>query len=216
MDITTVANGTTAATSSGSADSMGKNDFLKLFIAQLQNQNPLNPIDSTGFTSQLAQFSSLEQLTNINTALSNLTSNQNYSQNALAAGLIGKTVVASGNQTTLNGTASINCSLAEDAADVTVTITDASGKKVREVSLGQQKAGSVSYRWDGTDAQGIAQPNGSYTFTVKAVDATGKSVDVTTLMEGAVLGVTFQNNVTYLVLNNGCMVSLSDIKAITN
>ena len=95
MDLTALNNSSAAATSAAQAASqktVGKDEFLKLFVTQLKNQDPLNPMDSTEFTSQLAQFSSLEQLTNINTGITSLLAYQDSLQNASAANLIGKQV----------------------------------------------------------------------------------------------------------------------------
>lgn len=219
MDLSTLASGTsTAATSkaNSTAQIMGKDDFLRLFVTQLKNQNPLSPMDSTGFTSQLAQFSSLEQLTNINTGISNLTLYQNSMQNALATGLIGKTVKVSGSQTSLTtgGAADINYSLTGNAAQVKMSISDANGKCVRQVILGPQNAGNATYSWDGKDNQGVALPSGTYTFKIDALNASGAAVPASTLMSGKVTGITFENNATYLVLTGGLKVQLGDIKEI--
>lgn len=95
MDATAVNNANAAATSvsnAASKNTVTKDEFLKLFVTQLKNQDPLNPMDSTGFTTQLAQFSSLEQLTNINGGITSLLAYQNSQQNASAANLIGRKV----------------------------------------------------------------------------------------------------------------------------
>ena len=91
MDVTAL-NNATAASNAASKKIVTKDEFLKLFVTQLKNQDPLNPMDSTGFTTQLAQFSSLEQLTNINDGITSLLAYQNSQQNASAANLIGKQV----------------------------------------------------------------------------------------------------------------------------
>jgi flagellar basal-body rod modification protein FlgD len=88
---TTVNPGQATAASSGNK-SLGKDEFLRLFVTQLRAQNPLNPMDATGFTAQLAQFSSLEQLTNLGTQMGQLVQFQGSLQNTLTAGLIGKRI----------------------------------------------------------------------------------------------------------------------------
>ncbi|MHB1011852.1 MAG: flagellar hook assembly protein FlgD [Desulfobacteria bacterium] len=93
MDVTALNNATAASSSAPQAASqktVGKDEFLKLFVTQLKFQDPLKPMDSTGFTTQLAQFSSLEQLTNLNDGMKSLLLSQNSLQNALSANLIGK------------------------------------------------------------------------------------------------------------------------------
>ena len=95
MDVTALNNATHASSSAPKAASqktVGKDEFLRLFVTQLKFQDPLSPMDSTGFTTQLAQFSSLEQLTNLNDGMKSLLLSQNSLQNALSANLIGKQV----------------------------------------------------------------------------------------------------------------------------
>jgi len=205
----------TLASSTTQSQTLTENDFLQLLITQLQNQDPLNPMDTSQFTSELAQFSSLEQLTNLNTAIGNLTTNENVTQNAIAAGLIGTNVEVSGNQVSLSGSANINFTLAGAAAQTNLSIYNASGQCVRQVALGAESAGNVTYAWDGTDGQGTTLPNGQYTFSVTAANASGASVSATTLTTGTVTGVTFQNNTTYLVLDNGSQVLLSSVQEIS-
>jgi flagellar basal-body rod modification protein FlgD len=218
MDIASVLNGTSSAAStqtSSATKTVGKDEFLKLLVVQLQNQDPLNPMDSTGFTSQLAQFSSLEQLTNINTSITNLASSQGSMQGTLAAGLIGKNVKVAGNQVSLNGSANINYNLSGAAAQVKVAIYDTNGKLVRQVALGNQNAGSGTYAWDGKDTLGNTLPNGQYTVKVDAVDTAGKPVAANTLTNGKVTGLVFENNSTYLVVDGTLRVKLADVQEVS-
>jgi flagellar basal-body rod modification protein FlgD len=195
--------------------SLGKEDFLKLLTAQLKAQNPLNPMDSTGFTAQLAQFSSLEQLTNINTQLTNMTSSQISMQNTMASNLIGKQVKVAGNTVTLNGQVPLNYSLQGNAAKATVSIYDANGAIVKTAVLGQTAAGNNSYSWDGTNNTGNKLPaGGQYTFTVAAVDGSGQAITATPLTTGTVTGMAFDNNMTYLTINGNTRVQLGDVREI--
>jgi len=217
MSIPAITSSDTSSTqTTNSLQSLGEDDFLKLFVTQLQYQDPLSPMDSTGFTSQLAQFSSLEQLTNINTAIGNLASSQALTQNALAAGLIGKNVLVAGNQISLAGTANISFALPTATAQTNLSIYNASGQCVRQVSLGAENSGSITYTWDGKDSQGNTLPDGNYTYSVAAADATGAAVSATTSTYGMVTGVTLQNNLTYLVLDSGLQVQLSSIQEISD
>ncbi len=214
MSISTIASGTTSTDTSTTTQTLDKEDFLKLFITQLKNQNPLSPMDSTGFTSQLAQFSSLEQLTNLNSSMSSLVQYQNSLQNVMATSLIGKDVEAAGNQIVLSGTAGLNFTLPSATAKTTLSIYNSTGTCVRQVSLGAESAGNVSYTWDGKNNTGATQPDGQYTYTVTATDAKGASVTATTLMSGTVSGLAFESGTTYLVLNNGTKVTFSNITKI--
>jgi flagellar basal-body rod modification protein FlgD len=203
---------TSTDTTATNTTTMSKDDFLRLFVAQLKAQDPLNPMDSTEFTSQLAQFSSLEQLTNLNSSLTDLLDSQASLQNTMAAGYLGKTVTYAGNTVSFDGSqADLAYNLAADAAGVTVTITDSAGNVVRTDAIAGQSAGTQGYTWNGTDQNGNALPAGQYTFTVSAVDSSGKSVDVTTYTSGTVTGVSFQNNTTYLSIDGSTTLTLNDI-----
>ncbi len=205
----------TATSSGGAVKTLGKDDFLRLLTAQLKAQDPLNPMDSTGFTAQLAQFSSLEQLTNINTRLQNMAASQTSLQNTMAADLIGKKVRVAGNTVTLNGQASMNYSLSGNASKVTMSIFDANGALVKAANLGQQASGNNSYQWDGKDKNGNQLPTGGqYTFTVDAVDSSGQAVTATPLTAGTITSVAFDNNVTYLSIDGNTRVRLGDIQEI--
>jgi len=214
MEITTVKNGSNQAQVQSGGKTLGKDDFLKLFTMQLRFQNPLNPMDSTEFTSQLAQFSTLEQMNNINTRLGDLLIYQNSIQNTLATSLIGKDVRVSSDEVYLKDRAEIIYSLSKDASKVKITIYDSNGKVVREIEKGRQNSGDNTYVWDGKDSGGNPLPEGSYKFKVEAFDASGNPVDVTTMAYGTVTGITFENNITYLVINNKLKVRLGDVKEI--
>jgi len=190
---------------------LGKDDFLKLFTTQLRFQDPLNPLDSTDFTAQLAQFSSLEQLFNMNASLQDILTYQGSLNNAMAVGLIGRVVKVDGDSFTLAGTADLEYALADDAASVTITIQDEEGNVVATIDAGAQQAGEQSFCWDGTGDDGLHLPDGDYTFSVTAVDGNGENVEVETSVTGTVTGITFDSGVTYLVLDNGMQVSLGEI-----
>jgi flagellar basal-body rod modification protein FlgD len=194
--------------------SLGKEDFLRLLTVQLRAQNPLNPMDSTAFTAQLAQFSSLEQLTNINGQLTNLASSQTSLQNTMAVGLIGKRVKVVGNTVQLNGQADLYYSLPGDAAKVTISIYDANGSLVQQKNLLGQTAGEHSLLWDGKDKDGLTRSAGQYRFTVDAVDGNGQVLSAATLTTGTVTGVGFENNMTYLSIDGRRKVGLGDIREI--
>ncbi len=193
---------------------LGKDDFLKLLATQLRFQNPLNPMNSTEFTSQLAQFSSLEQLYNVGEKLNDLLLYQNSLQNTLTAGLIGKVVRISGNKVLLQGTAEIGYSLAQEAVKGTIRIHDPSGRLVREISLAHQAAKNQSVLWDGRDSSGNTLPDGQYSFSIEAFDASGNQVSAETMTFGTVTGITFENNLTYLIIDERVKVQLSDIQEI--
>jgi flagellar basal-body rod modification protein FlgD len=217
MDITsaTSATQTRSATTAGATQTLGENDFLKLLTAQMQAQDPLNPMDSANFAAQLAQFSSVEQLTNINTKLTNMAASQASLQNTMASDLIGKKVTVTGNKATLNGQAVMPYTLPSDASTVAVSVYDATGALVKTAVLGQKSAGNNSYTWDGKDQNGNTLPAGQYTFAVNAVGSSGQAITATTLTSGIVTGISFNNNVTSLILDNMTQVQLGDVHQIS-
>jgi flagellar basal-body rod modification protein FlgD len=194
--------------------SLGKEDFLRLLTVQLRAQNPLKPMDSTAFTAQLAQFSSLEQLTNINGQLTDMISSQRSLQNTMATSLIGKQVKVAGDTVQLNGQANLYYSLPGDAAKVTMSIYDANGVLVQQKNLIGQTAGEHAFLWDGKDRDGFTRPAGQYLFTVDAVDGNGQVLSAATLTTGTVTGVGFENNMTYLSIDGMRKVGLGDIREI--
>lgn len=195
---------------------LGKEDFLRLFTTQLRYQNPINPMDSTEFTSQLAQFSSLEQLFNIGSQLKDLLLYHNSLQNTLTANLIGKEIRYEGNSIYLRESANINYSLTSPASKVKITIYDSNGKIVKEIELDNQPDGSQSYQWDGRDSTGNKLPEGEYKVRIEAFDTEGKALEVSTQSLGVVTGITFEDNLTYLIIDNNTKIQLSQVRAIRN
>lgn len=195
---------------------LGKEDFLRLFTTQLRYQNPINPMDSTEFTSQLAQFSSLEQLFNIGSQLKDLLLYQNSLQNTLTANLIGKEIRYEGNSIYLRKSANINYSLTSPASKVKITIYDSNGKIVKEIELDNQPDGSQSYQWDGRDSTGNKLPEGEYKVRIEAFDTEGKALEVSTQSLGVVTGITFEDNLTYLIIDDNTKIQLSQVRAIRN
>ena len=191
-------------TSSSGNNILGKDDFLNLLVTQLQHQDPLSPMDSAEFTSQLAQFSSLEQMNNINTNLEVLQLYQASINNSQAVGFIGKTIKALGNSIGVaDGVADqIHFELAENASSVIAHIYDSHKNLVKTIQPGGLNAGEQSVEWDATDNDGNKVPDGTYTFEMIATDTDAKPVSVTTLITASVSGVAFKDNITYLLAGN--------------
>ena len=191
---------TNQITSSKDSD-LGKDDFLNLLVAQLQNQDPLSPMESTEFTSQLAQFSSLEQLSNVNVNLEYLQMYQSSINNAQAVSFIGKNIYALGNSIQLESEEieEINFELSEDSSSVYINIYNESGDLVKIIENGPMGEGKQSVEWDGTDTDGNTLPEGIYEFEVMAVDINGDEVQTTTYIAERVTGVTFKDGITYLI-----------------
>jgi flagellar basal-body rod modification protein FlgD len=183
---------------------LGKDDFLKLLMAQLQHQDPMSPLADHEFVAQLATFSGLEQQMLSNDRLQQLQLGQLSAGNAQLAGFLGKDVVAHGDTLTLSGgdPPPVNVDLGTAATSVNVTIRDASGTVVSSFDAGAKPAGNNQITWSGKDANGNALPAGKYTVEVKATDAQGGSVTASTLVHGTVTGLSFENGYAELLIGS--------------
>lgn len=195
---------------------LGKNDFLKMLVAQLHYQDPLNPTESTDFSAQLAQFSSVEQLENISGNLESfidanflLTTSVN---NTMAANIIGKNVKAAGNMVYYNGQDPVNIpfKLSQDAASVEIKIYDANGNLVQTLNGENMSSGDQFLAWDGMDSNGINVSSGNYTIEVNALDSEGNAVISQTYISGEVTGIKYTDQGAMLLLGN-LEISFSDV-----
>ncbi len=207
---------TQASTVSGNS-TMDKDAFLKLMIAQLKNQDPLNPMDGTEYAAQLAQFSSLEQLTNLNDSVSqSMESNYYLTQsinNTLIATLVGNDVKVSASSIKYSGQEQIDLSynLPSYASDCKINIYDSKGTLVRTIDNAELAEGENKLSWDFTDNNGAKLPAGSYTAKIEAHSAsTNEEMSVALFKYGTIEGVRFGENGTLLVVDGG-EYSLSDI-----
>ncbi|MBF0528834.1 MAG: flagellar hook assembly protein FlgD [Deltaproteobacteria bacterium] len=195
--------------------SLGKDDFLKLLMAQVQYQDPLKPIDNTQMTAQLAQFSSLEQLQNLNTQFTTLGTFMQGQSSYAALNLVGKTVKAQCKSLSLTSGVSTGGSFSLDqAATVTATITDSTGTVVKTINLGALSAGDHSVAWDGTTASGGKAPDGVYTVDLTAKGANGKDVNCTQTVQGQVTAINYSSSGMTLTVN-GMKVNLVDVEEVT-
>lgn len=208
---------TTTQTSAASTASTGLAEnfdtFLLLLTTQLQNQDPLNPMDSSEFTSQLVQFTSVEQQIAANKNLEQLISLQSTTATTMALGYLGQEIEASGKTTALvDGKAIWQYDLEDAAEAVTLTVTNDAGKIVY-VGSGEGEDGSNEFVWNGRDNDGTALEDGAYTLTVKATDADGKSVGVTTQIVGIVSSVSLDGAEPVLHVGDA-VIALSDVTKI--
>ncbi len=182
---------TDSSKQTGADTSVGSQDyFLKLLVAQINNQDPLNPLDSAQMTSQLAQLNTVQGINKLSTQLDSLLGDVSASQSLQASSLVGHTVLAPATSLTLaDGQAIGGIELPEAADTVTVTIKDASGTVVHTTSLGSQAAGITPFVWDGTTDTGTAAAAGSYGFSVEA-KAGGSKVVANALSAGVVSSLT--------------------------
>ena len=179
--------------------------FLQLLTTQLKNQNPLDPLDTNQFTQQLVEFSGVEQQLKTNDFLSSLVQANANTTNSNAVNYIGKTVTASGVRSELvNGKAQWNFSV-DDAATVTVNIKDENGNTVYS-EQGAMQAGSGTFTWDGKDNQGNVKPDGTYSISMQAVTAEGKTINVSTETTGTVTGVDFTGSEPVLLVGKSRLI----------
>jgi flagellar basal-body rod modification protein FlgD len=206
--------GATAQQTAAKTDptSLGKDDFLKLLTAQLQQQDPTQPMDNTAFVAQLAQFSSLEQMNNVNDSLTKMLASQSTSLQTTAAGMVGKTAVYPTDEVSLTegNHATISANLSQAAANVNVVIQDESGNKVRVLTPGARPSGPNGFDWDGKDGNGDLLMTGTYTAQISATTLGGKVIPLTQSGSARITGITFDNG-TPKFLAGGSTLQLSDI-----
>ncbi|MCX6825807.1 MAG: hypothetical protein NTV06_00865 [candidate division Zixibacteria bacterium] len=207
-------------TTAGTKDILGKDAFLKLLITKLTNQDPLNPMEDAAFTAELAQFSSLEQLQKLNTAME--TSQQwDYMQtqtinNTMATSLIGREVKANYNGIYLDedNLPSVNFSTTEFAKSVKVEIMNSEGTVVRTIMQEDVPAGAASAVWDGNDEYGNRLKSGYYTVNISAKNSKGTDILPSTFIKGKVSGVVYREGSAYLQIN-GMEIPLSDVSTVS-
>jgi flagellar basal-body rod modification protein FlgD len=196
-------------------DETGMNQFLTMLVAQLKNQDPLNPMDGTDFTAQLAQFSSLEQQFNMNDNLAEIQAALSAQEKGNVIDYIGKTVRTKDNTIVAkDGQADSGIYTLTDRADVTVHIYDDQGLEIRKIDKGWQDSGEYDLTWDGRDNSGELVVDGTYSFEIEAKDEQDLFVSYNAYVTGEVTGVTYKNGIPYLMIGER-FVSPSNILEVT-
>jgi flagellar basal-body rod modification protein FlgD len=195
---------------------LDKDAFFKLMLTHLKNQDPTSPLKSHEMAAQLAQFSSLEQMSNINEVLKDMSKGQSSTGQFQALDLIGKTV--GGDSAKIehkNGDSrhSISFNLADSADEVKVAIKDSEGKVVKNFDLKNQAKGTVKLEWDGKSLDGKAQAPGVYKLQVDAKNASGSKVAAETQFKGQVTGIQFAESGPIVFIGNKS-IPLKEIKQI--
>ena len=220
---------TTSSTSSSSsaASAAGSNaaqqlagnfdTFLQLLTTQLQNQNPLDPLDTNQFTQQLVEFASVEQQVNMNTNLQTLISMQQTSEATSALQLVGSTVTVGGKTATLSNATSSSAIwnlTAPSPATANLTITNSAGQTAFTGTMALN-AGAQSFTWNGKGNNGQTWPDRTYTLTVTATGANGQAVNVSTQVQGTVSAVNTNANPPTLTVG-GETVQISQVTSISH
>jgi flagellar basal-body rod modification protein FlgD len=194
---------------------LGKNEFLKLLVTQLNNQNPLEPQSNGEFIAQLAQFSTVEGVEKLNSSMSSLVSGYQSSQALQASSLVGRKVIVPTDRALVDTSQSFKASLVlpTSSSNVYVNVYDKSGAAVSRINLGEQQAGNVSFIWDGKDASGNLLPPGNYRFEAQA-SYNGESKGLYTMLPANVDSVTLGGSELTLNLAGLGSVPLSQVQVI--
>ncbi|WP_434983836.1 flagellar hook assembly protein FlgD [Vreelandella zhaodongensis] len=190
-------NGSSGTQLKPSASDELRNSFLTLLITQLQNQDPLNPMENAEMTSQIAQINTVSGIEELNSTLKNITSQMDANQALQATGLIGQGVMVPGNKIMLEQdgegkpyTTPFGIELAKPANTLNAVIVGQGGQVIKRYNLGSVEAGVQSFQWDGKNDQGETVASGRYTVQLEALDAEGKALDSTALNYAVVNSVT--------------------------
>jgi len=195
-------------------DGIGKHDFMKLLTTQLAKQDPLNPSDSTAFMSQLAQFSSLEALNNLEEGLDVLAITQTAGTSAQMVSFIGKEVEFDAESFVVDQEGeeeTMSFSIDDPAETVNIFVKNESGEVVRTLELGSMMNGEHNITFDGRDDLGNTVPEGNYSFDIIAKDSDGEDVSTATRSQGTVQSVVFDQGYPQLLLEDGRRVLLSQV-----
>lgn len=209
-DVITANSSSAITAASSSSEALGRQDFLKMLIAQLENQDPLNPQDGTEFTAQLAQFSSLEQLLGMREAIDQLVAVQTRAQTLGAVGLIGKSVLVRGDEFEIDPNASelpkLYFELSEPAEILGVELIDENGVTAARISnLGVQAAGITELDWNDFD---VTPGPGLYRLRLNQL---GDGPIARSLIETRVTGTAIQDSILFL---GRAQVNLADVREV--
>jgi flagellar basal-body rod modification protein FlgD len=221
MDINNILSQTSQAFNQkdkASNSEMGQQEFLQLLVAQMRNQDPINPLDSKEFAAQLAQFNSVEQLISVNSGLSTLQGSQEMMSasltNSMAASMTGKHVKALSSEVYLapGGQSNIQYKLNNSASEVEIVIRNESGSEVRREKLSGVAGGENQWSWDGRNDAGDRMADGNYYVEIQASNE-GSKVDALTYVEGTVGKVRYTGSGVFLHVN-GVNVSIGDVEEV--
>nr|WP_319491371.1 FlgD immunoglobulin-like domain containing protein [uncultured Desulfobacter sp.] len=205
----------TSTSDSDTNNSLGNEEFLTLLVAQLENQNPLDPADTEQFTDQLAQFSQVEQLINVNDKLDEMVAGAQASgSNTDVNSFVGKNVTAKVTSMTIeDGAVTPGFYEVDEPSEVLVYVYDSDGTKVATLSQGEVTAGAYLVSWDGTDDAGNSLDDGIYSYVVMANSGDGYQ-EVESYLSGTVDAVSYQDGKGYLVIS-GVLIDPDNVTTVT-
>ncbi len=178
--------------------------FLVLLTAQLQNQDPLSPMDSTQFTQQLVQFSQVEQQIHTNEQLEGLVGQFQAASAGAALSYLGKDAIIEADETFLaGGEANWAYRLPEAATSMTITVKDSRGRTVFETTTADRRVGEHLFSWDGKKTNGETAPDGIYTISIEAEDASGEAIEPAISVRETIMGVDFTGDTPFVITPSG-------------
>lgn len=194
---------------------LGKDDFLKLFVTQLQHQDPLNPDDGAEMAAKLAQFNSLEQLMNVNKGIEKMAEAESTNRSMMLSGFIGQDIEVTGGRFKLDGkdVSDARYELKTGAKNASLQIRDTNGILVKEMDLGSLPPGKHKFTWDGHNTKGEKAANGVYTYSLMALDADGKDIPVSISSRVKITGVDINDPAGALYTDFG-RVPLESVQAV--
>ena len=199
------------------SDGLGQDAFLELMLTQIKHQDPLSPMESGDFLSQIAQFGTVNGITELNKSFATLSSSLQSSQALQASTMVGNTVLVPGNKSELvsGGQISGAIDLNISSTNLVVSIFDAAGQVVRQINLGSQVAGMTKFTWDGLDNSGDPLPEGTYTIEAAAL-ISGEAVAQAVLVQAKVDSVSLSKTGGEPLLNLSGLgtVSISEVREI--
>ena len=219
MKIETDSSPLTTPTPLPETDNSPKAEFLRLLVAQMQHQDPLEPQDGSEFVAQLAQFANIELGVETNTHLAALETGQMSASRASLMGLVGKNLTADGSQFRLGATGDIpdmKIDLAGKATKVEIKVYDDAGNVVATIDGQPHPAGEFTVPWDGLDDNGVRLPEGDYTIEVLATDGKEGVVDATVAFSGTTTSVEFAEDGSTLLGLGGVLISPAAIQSVAN
>lgn len=204
-----------ALTSKTASSADTEQRFLKLLVTQLNNQDPLNPLDNAQLTSQLAQMSTVSGIEKLNSAFQSMLAQSGSSQVLQSASMIGRTVLVPGSELALKkgSDAPFAVEMPQSADSVKVTVTNAAGNTVRSFDLGALPQGVKTLSWDGLNNTGVSVADGSYTVNVLATSGDAK-VAASALTYSSVTSVSQGASGVSLDLASGSKAALNDVRLI--
>lgn len=204
----------TSSTTDASSAAGIEDRFMTLLVTQMQNQDPLNPMDNAQLTSQLAQINTVKGIDSLNATMEKLLSSYSDALSMQSSSLIGKNILSAGNKLPLGESGAIGgFNLAGDVDQAVVTITNSQGVKVNQLSLGELKSGVNDFYWDGKDAAGNALAQGNYNFSVAASQG-GKDVSASALQLGMVSALVRSSNGFQLELLGGSQLDFGAVQQV--